>query len=291
MQRTTGHARHRDVCGVALASLIALSGCGGGAGGGGSSTPTSASSGPPSNPPPVSTPASVTVGIDVLALVADSVGNEYADPDLRVTHLFDVANDVLAAGGIELEFNVVGIRHVAYSDAPDAPTALDDLTFGRDPALADAAAERDALHADLVVLVRPYANDGYCGYAWTGGAGTNGDLSDPAEADFGYAVAASDCSDYVLLHEFGHNLGLVHSRREVPAGGSLSYGAGYGRDNDFVTIMATPTVFDAVQLPVFSDPTRACHGHPCGVDHLDPVDGADSARAIGITMGQVAAYR
>jgi len=290
MQRITERGARRDVRGVALAALIVIHGCGGGAGGG-TSTPTSASNGPPPpNPPPVGTPA-VKVGIDVLALVADSVADQYADPDLRVTHLFDVTNDVLAAGGIELEFNVVGIRHVAYSDAPDAPTALDDLTFGRDPALADAAAQRDALHADLVVLIRPYANDGYCGYAWTAGTGTNGDLSDPAEADFGYAVAASDCTDYVLLHEFGHNLGLVHSRREAPAGGSLSYGAGYGRDNDFVTIMATPTAFNAVQLPVFSDPTRSCDGHPCGVDFLDPVNGADSARAIGITMGQVAAYR
>jgi hypothetical protein len=287
MQRTTEHRRRRDAWRIALGALIALSGCGGGAGAG-SSTPTNTANGPPPSTPP---PAAATVGIDVLALVADSVAGEYADPDLRVTHLFDVANDALTAGGIKLEFNLVAIRHVAYSDAPDAPTALDDLTFGRDPALADAAAERDALHADLVVLVRPYANDGYCGYAWTGGVGTNGDLSDPTEASFGYAVAASDCSDYVLLHEFGHNLGLVHSRREAPAGGSLSYGAGYGRDNDFVTIMATPAVFNAVQLPLFSDPTRNCHGHPCGVDAVDPVNGADAARAIGVTMGQVAAYR
>jgi hypothetical protein len=67
--------------------------------------------------------------------------------------------------------------------------------------------------------------------------------------------------------------------------------AGDGRDNDFVTIMATPTVFNGVQLPVFSDPTRACDGHACGVDRLDPTNGADSARAIAITMSQVAAYR
>lgn len=282
----------------AVAALLCLSACGGGGGetalsqpaGGPQPAPTPAPTPPPA-PPPVSAPPLMRVGIDVLAVVTDSVALQYANPALRVQHLFDVANDVLASSHIGLQFNLVQIRNVAYPDGPDAPTALDDLTFGRDASLTDIAALRDATHADLVVLIRPYANDGYCGYAWTGGVGTQGDFSNPALANYGYAVAASDCSDYVLLHEFGHNLGLVHSRRETSAGGSLSYGAGFGRDNDFVTIMASPTVFNAVQLPLFSDPGRLCAGNPCGVDHTDPVNGADSVRALAATMGQVATYR
>ena len=287
MSSTIDHCRPADARSLALALLVCMTTA---CGGGGGATPVSQpASGPP--PTPVPTPRSVNTGIDVLALVSDSVGAQYADPTLRVDHLFDVTNDVLMTSGVDLQFNVIQIRTVAYPDGPDAPTALDDLTFGRDPALADVHALRDAVHADLVVLIRPYANDGYCGYAWTGGLGTHGDFSDPKLADYGYAVAASDCSDYVLLHEFGHNLGLVHSRREAPDGGSLSYGAGYGRDNDFVTIMASPTAFNALQLPVLSDPLRRCDGVPCGVDHSDAVNGADSARALRLTMGQVATYR
>ena len=280
---------NRSVNALMLALLVStIAACGGGGG----SAPISAPASAPQPPPtPVLTPTSLHVGIDVLALMADSVGERYANPTLRVDHLFAVANDALTSGGIGLQFNLIRIQSVAYPDGPSAPTALDDLTFGRDPSLAQVAQLRDAVHADLVVLIRPYANDGYCGYAWTGGVGTHGDFSDPALADYGYAVAASDCSDYVLLHELGHALGLVHSRREAPAGGSLSYGAGYGRDGDFVTVMASPTLFNAVQLPVFSDPSRLCRGNPCGVDHMDVVNGADSVRAIAATMAQVATYR
>ncbi len=275
-----------------IALLVgATSACGGGGGGETTAAPSGGPQGVPQSVPPPPPPTSARIGIDVLALVTESVTDQYADPTLRVAHLFAVANDVLADAGIELELSVTRIETVDYPDGPNASTALDDLTFGSDPSLAGVAALRDATHADLVVLIRPYANDGYCGYAWTGGLGTHGDLSDPVNADYGYAVAASDCSDYVLLHELGHNLGLVHSRREAPQGGSLSYGAGYGRDNDFVTIMASPTMFNAVQLPVLSDPQRACDGMPCGVDHTDPVNGADSARALRATMNQVATYR
>ena len=273
----------------ALALLLAVTAaCGGGGGEMANATPAGGPQGPPQ---PLPTPSAATVEIDVLALVTESVSQRYTDPTLRVDHLLDVANDVLAGAGVALQFKLRRVETVAYPDGPDTPTALDDLTFARHPAFATIPALRDAIHADLVVLIRPYANDGYCGYAWTNGVGSSDGAASATFANYGYSVAAVDCSDYVLLHELGHNLGLAHSRRETPRGGGLSYGAGYGRDNDFVTIMASPTAFNAVQLPLLSDPNRSCNGRACGVDHADPINGADSVRALGISMGQVATYR
>ena len=229
----------------------------------------------------------------MLALVSTSVGRQYTDPALRVRHLFAVANDVLESASVALEFNVVQIQTVDYPDGPDASSALDDVTFGSDPSLTGVAALRESVHADLV-----RADSSLCERRllrlcvdwrrW------NGRRSSPlrVNADFGYAVAASDCSDYVLIHELRHTLGLVHSRARIAwMAAASSYGAGYGRDNDFVTIMATLTLFNAVQLPVLSDPQRNCDGMPCGVDYADPLNGADSARALKVTMGQVATYR
>ena len=68
---------------------------------------------------------------------------------------------------------------------------LQDLTFARHAAFADTATLRDDVEADLVTLIRPYANDGLCGYAWIGGYGTGGDFGNPAEADYAYSVAGS----------------------------------------------------------------------------------------------------
>jgi len=269
---------------AALLFAALAAGCGGGG-----STATDTGSGASADPAFLEAPANTR--IQVLALFSPGVEAHYPDADLRIQHLFAVSNQILHDSGVTLTLEPAHVERVAYGDGYDAETALDHLTFASVPALAGVPALRDGRAADLVVLFRPYANDGRCGFAWVGGYGTGGDFSHPAEDDFGYAVVAADCSDYVLLHELGHNLGLAHSRRENPEGGSLPWGTGHGVPNDFVTVMASPGEFNAPRLPRLSSPALDCRGQPCGVPASDGAAGADAVRALRRAQHQVAAYR
>ncbi len=285
------------------AALVVLTSCGGGSSGDSAVAPppdliedNGAGHNPLSQPDPAEAPGvdldePSDTEITLLAVVTESVSLQYPAPRLRVEHLVNVSNDIIEASGISLKFRLVHYVTVDYPDGPATRTALEDITFGSHANLEHVAAIRDEHRADLVVLFRPYVNDGVCGYAWIGGYQTGGDFSHPAESDFGYSVVNADCSDYTLLHELGHNLGLAHSRREDPLGGSFAFGAGHGVDNGFVTIMATPGQFNAPRLPKLSTPYNTCDGAPCGVDHTDKHHGADAVRAIKRVMDQVADYR
>jgi hypothetical protein len=195
---------------------------------------------------------------------------------------------VLLAAGVGLEFALAATRQVNYPDDAPMQASLEAVTYG-EAGLEDVDAWRDADSADLVVLFRPYANDGRCGLAWVGGYGQDGDFT--GYDAFGAAVVALNCSDYTLLHELGHNLGLVHSRREEPDGGALRYGAGFGVDDSFVTLLASPAVYNAPRLPRLASPAQTCNGSPCGIDHRDPRNGADAVRALNRVKDQIAAYR
>ncbi len=289
-------ARTYIVRSLTLCCLGALAACGGGGGGSSSAAPTAnapPATPPPSTPPPSTPPATpppTTTVLKLLALVSEGVQQQFADPDLRVVHMVSVANDVLADSGVDVEIELVHVEMVSYPDTAGATQALDDVTFARHSAFANTATLRNDVEADLVALIRPYANDGLCGYAWIGGYGTSGDFGNPVEADYAYSVVAANCSDYTLLHELGHNLGLAHSVREDVDGGTHSWAVGHGVDNDFVTIMASPTEFNAARLPRLSSPGLTCNGQPCGVPWDQP-DGADAVRTLNQTAEQVAGYR
>lgn len=289
---------------LCLCLTLLLSACGGGGGGSSSAptanappvtntaTPTAAPAQPESQPDPQpdQEPPPPGTEIKLLALYSPGVAEQFTSPDLRIQHLVNVANDVVTSSGVELSFALAHIEWVDYPDFAPSPQALDDLTFARDDAFAAVQALRTEHEADLVVLFRSYANDGHCGYAWIGGFQTQGDFSNPNEADYGYSVVSANCSDYTLLHELGHNLGLAHSRREAPDGGTFDYAAGYGMDDRFATIMASPDEFNAPQLPRLSSPELMCNDAPCGVSHTDTNAGSDAVRALNISKDQVANY-
>ena len=124
------------------AALMLLAACGGG-GGGSSSPPPEANDAPPpatGNAAPAAdtepTQSAPPTEIKLLALYTDGVAAQFTSPDLRIQHLVNVANDVMAQSGVELRFVLAHIEWVDYPDNIPVPQALDDLTFAADSAFA-----------------------------------------------------------------------------------------------------------------------------------------------------------
>jgi len=240
---------------------------------------------------PQSAEATATQRIDVLVYYTGDAADHYdGTPDVRIRHLVAVANDVFERSGLDARLQLAGIEATDYAGAERAPVALQDITYGQDPAFADVAAERAAAGADVVVLMGTYLYDGYCGVAWQGGTEEPGRLSE-ADRAHAYAYVAIDCSVYTLVHELGHLLGLAHSRLETPDSGTRPWAVGHGIAGEFTTIMATPGAFNAPRLPYFSSPElKTCLGHACGVADDDPEQGAHAVKALREMLPQLAAY-
>jgi hypothetical protein len=234
-----------------------------------------------------------TAFIDVLVAYTPEINAIYmGEVETRINHIFNVANKIFADSRAGIVLRPVGVHQVNYEPAEELFADLNLVTFQKDDSFSDLTRLRSLYGGDLVVLFRSGQVNGLCGLANLGGKGTQGDLSATYQRDFAYSVINIDCmDDSVLAHEAGHNLGLVHSRREDELGGTLAYSAGYGVDTRFVSVMAYPDDFDVVnRLYRFSDPNRACGPFVCGADKEDLQNGADAVSSLKLTKHQVEKY-
>ncbi len=244
----------------------------------------------PANPESVDLSNTV---IDVMAFYTPGAAALYPNGvETRINQLVSVANQVYSDSGIAITLRPVYHGEVPYNDEDDMDTALDHIIEKTHEAFTDVDALREIYGGDLVMLLRPLAQDASrCGLAPVGGFSTQGDFTAESEKQYAYATIAIDCPvDLVVAHELGHNMGLTHSHIEDGTGGTFNFSTGYGVDGEFATVMALPAAFNTeTRVALFSNPELDCLGFQCGLDSSEEF-GADAAQSLNIVRHQIAGY-
>ena len=235
--------------------------------------------------------------------VAFTVGTAADDTFLGGSNLeASIAQQVTSANvafsdvGLDIEIQNVGIFMVG-----------DDSTLTGNDAL-DVMADRSGIFAglddkftrqpDLIVHFSTKAVADTGGVAYLAGQVNDGIIDFRNRYDIGsnVGVVAIDNSSLTLVHEIGHMMGLSHSRKQAEGAISATFpwAVGYGQDDNFATIMAYESAFNATGMRFFSTPDRLCAGPgidktPCGIDDSDTLNGAYSVKALSTTALQVSA--
>ena len=230
--------------------------------------------------------AGVTI-IDVMLLYTPDLAKHYgAGLQARLDSLIAVANQAYLDSQVNIALRLVHHAQVNYSETTSNTDALNALTNGSAPALANVNALRDQYGADLVALVRPFSltNHVGCGLTWLNGL--NGQAMNPA---YGFAVVGDGndvggslyyCPDSSLVHELGHAMGSDHDRANSTTQGAYPYAYGHGIEGVFGTIMS----YINPRVGKFSNPNINCSGsQSCGI-----ADYADNVRSLNNTRENIA---
>lgn len=220
--------------------------------------------------------------VDILFVYPQSVIDYAGDINTRLNHYIAQSNLAYKTSDVDIQLRLVGghkSNNSAYATVGN--TALDTATY-RDT---EVHALREKLGADFVgVLSR--GNGSLCGVGWLGSS-QNGKIT-KTSMDMAYTSSSIDCGPLTFTHELGHNMGLMHSRRQGDTkGGHHVYGMGYGVDGAFATLMAYAYLFNTQYIYRLSNARQTdCKGRPCG-----DAATADAARSLALMADQYALYR
>ena len=233
---------------------------------------------------PADTPVSdENTVVDVLVVWTPQREEETAVETVRAVIDLGIAytNDAFERSGAFVSLNLVGAERIGYDESGNASMDLARLVDPSDGHMDAVHGRRDALGADLVSLAIARGGPGL-----SGGYGS-------ANAPGAFSVSSG--SPNVVAHEFGHNFGLWHERRQRPGRG---HGHGYAtlRALCISTIMAYGDVCQRAgrhgsvgNVPLFSSPAlfHPINGARLGVSRFSGRRGADGPADAVLHLNRV----
>lgn len=243
------------------------------------------------NAAPATTPPSEGVHvIEVMVLYTPASRVRYGQAGIEAKILQSVAdaNTAMQNSLIDVQFSLVHVGEVPYTESGSLTAALTALQRTSDGVMDEVHALRDQVGADLVTLVSEDTSS--CGVSYLMS------VPSPGFAANAFSVVYSGClASLSMVHEWGHQLGCHHDRSNSVGPAAFPYAYGWRQCSTSTTMFRTIMSYacgSAVRVNYFSNPNLTYAGQPLGVDEsLDPANAADNARAINSTAGIVAAFR
>jgi len=236
--------------------------------------------------------------IDLLVLYDKAIENRYPGELLtaRVQQYIHVANQSYVNSKLDIRLRLVGLKYTPYNSNNDNLSLLGHLqaTLAGTTiyqGLQEVPTWRKENGADLVIFLRTHniQTRGNCGIAYFPVG--NGNQFDPS---YGINIMAdgssswSICTDQLMAHVIGHNLGAGHHNAALK-NRFLPDAAGYAKLGQYGTIMGSfgtgnPNRF--LELNYFSNPNIQCGGDDCGI-----IGQRNNANVMSQLQGHVKNYQ
>ncbi len=194
--------------------------------------------------------------IDVLVVYTNSARNVFGDIDSLIELAVAETNDSFTNSNVRARVRLVGSEQITYNESGRAyPTMLGHLQGTSDGFMDTVHARRDALNADVVVLIVNQTD--YCGYGYVNAAATHG-----------FVVVHWNCATgyYSFGHEIGHVLGAQHDPA-TSTNTTYTYGHGYrymSASPTWRTIMSYNCSPSCPRLQYWSTPLTTHNGAAMG---------------------------